>query len=180
MNRTETFVYARAVFGPDPKSNPRLALAVSSAKRAGFPKASIETAIARGQGTSASGAALEPLVIEAIFPPSVAAIIDCLTDSKLRTLQDVRLLIKNHEGSVTPTNYLFEKKGRVVFHKKEGIGADEALEAALEVGALDVVEDEEGKVVMFTEPSITMMAGEQLARSLTLGDPNIGYHLGSE
>ncbi|TKA71829.1 hypothetical protein B0A49_06172, partial [Cryomyces minteri] len=104
---------ASKVYGPDPNINPRLAHAIATAKKSGFAKASIEAAIARGQGVSASGAKLESLTIEAILPPSVAVVIDCETDNKLRTLADVRLLIKHYEGNVTPTNYLFAKKGRI-------------------------------------------------------------------
>ena len=156
------------VFGPDPNVNPRLALAISTAKKAGVPKSLIETAIARGQGISASGAALESVVVEAMLPPAVATVIDCQTDNKLRTLADIRLLIKEHEGSVTPTTYLFEKKGRIVFREKDRVGVEEVLEEAVEVGALDVIENSEGKVVIFTETNETKATAQALASSLGL------------
>ena len=41
---------ASKFYGPDPNTNPRLADIVTKAKRDGFAKASIEAAIARGQG----------------------------------------------------------------------------------------------------------------------------------
>ncbi|KAK5194224.1 hypothetical protein LTR16_007105, partial [Cryomyces antarcticus] len=177
----------KAVYGSDPNINPRLAHAIATAKKSGFAKASIEAAIARGQGVSASGAKLESLTIEAILPPSVAVVIDCETDNKLRTLADVRLLIKHHEGSVTPTNYLFAKRGRIVF-QKEGIGADEVLEGALDAGALDVTEDAEGKVVVYTEPNDTKATAETLSsllgleaeRSDIIWDPNVDTKVGLE
>ncbi|EON61561.1 hypothetical protein W97_00776 [Coniosporium apollinis CBS 100218] len=161
---------ASKFYGPDPNTNARLALAISLAKKAGVPKANIESAIARGQGVSASGAALEPVTVEAIFPPSVAVVIDCLTDNKLRILADIRHLIKQHQGSVTPTNYLFEKKGQIIFKPKEGLGADEVLDTALEAapGVLDVVEGADGRVVVFTEPADTKGTGETLSGALGL------------
>lgn len=159
---------ASKIFGPDPNINPRLALAISTAKKAGVPKSLIESAIARGQGISASGAALESVVVEAMLPPAVATVIDCQTDNKLRTLADIRLLIKEHEGSVTPTTYLFEKKGRIVFREKDGVGVEEVLEEAVEVGALDVIENSEGKVVIFTETNETKATAQALASSLGL------------
>ncbi|KAL2351406.1 transcriptional regulator-domain-containing protein [Cryomyces antarcticus] len=179
---------ASKLYGSDPNINPRLAHAIATAKKSGFAKASIEAAIARGQGVSASGAKLESLTIEAILPPSVAVVIDCETDNKLRTLADVRLLIKHHEGSVTPTNYLFAKRGRIVFQKKEGIGADEVLEGALDAGALDVTEDAEGKVVVYTEPNDTKATAETLSsllgleaeRSDIIWDPNVDTKVGLE
>lgn len=75
------------VYGPDPASNPQLAAVVATAKEQGVPKATIENAIARGQGISPKGAALENLTIEAMIPPSVAIIIECQTDSKSKRYQ---------------------------------------------------------------------------------------------
>ena len=64
-------------YGADPNSNTRLAALVANAKKAGFPKASIDAAIARGQGRSTSGAALENVTIEAMLPNAIAAVIEC-------------------------------------------------------------------------------------------------------
>lgn len=145
----------QVVYGPNPNSNPRLATIISTAKRAGFPKASIEAAIARGQGVSPSGAKLESLMVEAMLPPAVAVVIDCQTDNKLRTLADVRLAIKEHEGTVTPTSYLFTKAGKIVFEAKEGINAETALETVLDLNVIDAFDDETSRIVMLTEPNET-------------------------
>jgi YebC/PmpR family DNA-binding regulatory protein len=154
--------------GPDPNTNPRLALAISIAKKAGIPKANIEAALARGKGISLTGAALESVTLEAILPPSVATVIDCLTDNKLRALADLRLLVKDCGGNVTPIGYLFERKGKVVFRKKEGLGVDEILDPALDAGALDVEEDDEGRIILYTEPMQTKSTAETLAKDLEL------------
>ncbi|KAL2815976.1 transcriptional regulator TACO1-like protein [Aspergillus granulosus] len=156
------------MWGPDPKFNPRLALALSNAKRAGIPKAIIEAAIARGQGVSVTGEALEPVTIEAIFPHSVAAVIECQAEGKARCLQDVRHLVKNAGGSATPTAYLFEKKGKIVFEKKDGLSADDCLDQAIEAGATDITADEEGRIVVYTEPTETKGVGEALSKSAGL------------
>ncbi|KAL4776077.1 transcriptional regulator TACO1-like protein [Aspergillus nidulans var. acristatus] len=152
------------MWGPDLKFNPRLTLALSNAKRAGIPKTIIEAAIARGQGLSVTGEALEPVTIEAILPHSVAAVIECLTESKARLLQDVRHAIKEAGGTATPTAYLFEKKGRIVFEKKDGVNADDCLEQAIEAGATDISSDEEGRIIVFTEPTATKNVGETLSK----------------
>lgn len=156
------------VFGPDLNANPRLVDLITDAKRAGFPKANIESAIARGQGRSLSGASLEVVTVEAILPQNVAVVVDCETDNKLRTLADVRLIVRTFGGNITPTNYLFTKKGRIVFENKDDIGVDEVFEPALEAGALDVVEDAEGRVIVFTEPNELKSTGETLSSSLGL------------
>ncbi|KAL4976495.1 transcriptional regulator TACO1-like protein [Aspergillus desertorum] len=152
------------MWGPDLKFNPRLTLALSNAKRAGIPKTIIEAAIARGQGLSVTGEALEPVTIEAILPHSVAAVIECLTESKARLLQDVRHAIKEAGGIATPTAYLFEKKGRIAFEKKDGVSADDCLEQAVEAGATDITSDEGGRIIVFTEPTETKNVGETLSK----------------
>ena len=148
--------------------NAKLAAVVANAKKAGFPKASIEAAIARGQGRSPNGSALENLTIEAMIPPSVAAVIECQTDSKLKTLQDIRLLIGRFGGTMTPTTYMFERRGKVVFEKAEGVGSDEVLEEAIEAGATDVDVEEDGKVVVYTDPRTTKSTADTLAAALGL------------
>ena len=150
--------------GPNPDLNPRLHLAISIAKKSAVPKASIEAAIARGQGLSTTGAALENLTLEAILPPSIATIIECQTDNKLRALAELRLIVKEAGGQVSTVGFMFEKKGRIILVKKENVGVDEVLEPALDAGALDVFEDEEGRVVLFTEPAQTNKIAESLAK----------------
>lgn len=152
------------MWGPDPKFNPRLTLLLSNAKRAEIPKAVIEAAIARGRGISVTGQALEQVTIEAMLPFSVAAVIECQTDQKARTLQDVRHAIKDAEGVVTPTTYLFEKKGRIIFEKKDGASPDDYLDQAIEAGASDIVTGEDGRLAIFAEPTKTKQVGENFSK----------------
>lgn len=147
--------------------NTRLAQAISNAKRGGFSKASIEGAIARGQGRSASGQALENVTIEVVVPPA-ALIIDCQTDSKARALQDLRMILKKYGAREGPAAYLFEKRGRSIFMPKDGVGVDEVFESALELGALDVEEGDEGRIVVDTEVESTKTAEKQIAEDLKL------------
>ncbi|KAI6709424.1 hypothetical protein JHW43_008060 [Diplocarpon mali] len=153
------------VYGGDPNVNPRLAAILVNAKKAGFPKASIESAIARGQGKSSTGAALESITLEVIMPPTVAMIIETETDNKARTMMDLRHLVKVHGGIPTPTTYLFQKKGRVEFEAEEGKGVDEILDDAIEAGAEDVETDDDGNIVVWTEPNKTTATAEALQKS---------------
>ncbi|KAF2710701.1 YebC-like protein [Pleomassaria siparia CBS 279.74] len=163
---TKDITNAVKLGGPDPNMNPRLALAITIAKKTAVPKASIEAAIARGQGLSATGAALESVFVEAILPPSIAAVFECQTDNKAKLLAELRLLIKEAGGSVSPISYMFEKKGRVILEKKQAVGVDDVFEAALEAGALDVIEDDEGRVVVYTEPAQTIVTAATLEKEL--------------
>ncbi|KAK3112004.1 hypothetical protein LTR53_012166 [Teratosphaeriaceae sp. CCFEE 6253] len=165
---SQEIALASKLSGPDPGLNTRLADLITKAKREGFPKAGIESAIARGQGRSTSGASLEPVTVEGILPGNVGVIVECETDNKLRTLADVRLMLKEAGGSATPSAYLFQKKGRVVLESRDGVEAEQVLEVALEAGATDVEDDEDGRIVVSTEPGETTTVGDALAKALGL------------
>lgn len=129
----------------------------------------MEAAIARGQGKSTSGAALQKVTIELIMPPTIAMIIDAETDNSNRTLGDLRHLIKVHGGSVTPTSYLFQKKGCVVFEKDEkNLDVDDVMDEAIEAGAEDLEVDDEGNIVVWTDPSMTTAAAEALKKKFDI------------
>jgi transcriptional/translational regulatory protein YebC/TACO1 len=148
--------------------NSRLAAVITSAKKIGFPKASIDNAIARGQGVSANGAALESVTIEAIMPPSVALIIECQTDSKPRTLNDMRLAIKEAGGTMTPTTHLFDRKGKIIVENPDGMGEDDIFDRAIEAGAVDIELENDGSVVIFTESTETTAVAKALSESSSL------------
>lgn len=78
---------------------------------------------------------------------------------------DLRHLVKIHGGSATPTSYLFQKKGRVAFEAEEGKGVDEVLDDAIEAGAQDVETDEDGSIVVWTEPNMTTATAEAMHKS---------------
>lgn len=132
-----------------------------------MPKTAIDAAIARGQGISPSGGTLEQVTLEAILPPSVAVIIECETDNKARTMQDIRSIIKMSGGASTPTMYMFQKMGRIVFNKEaEALDTNRVLDVAIDAGAEDVTTDAEGNHVVSIEPSQTISVAEILQRDL--------------
>ncbi len=103
------------------------------------------------------------------MPPSIAMVIDMESDNKARTFQDVRTIIKKGGGTVSPTAYLFTKRGRVVFEKdvEKMIGVDEVFDYAIENGAEDIEEDD-GNLIVWTEPADTMKAAKALAAEYKL------------
>ncbi|KMP09564.1 hypothetical protein CIRG_09734 [Coccidioides immitis RMSCC 2394] len=166
---SQELMQSSKLYGPDPGSNTKLAAIIANAKRSGMSKATIESAIAKGQGISMSGAPLEPLTIEAMLPGSVAVVIECQTDQKGRTLQDVRHMIKEAGGIVTPTTFLFEKKGKIAFEKDpKSRSTDDYLESAIDAGAIDVDADAEGRLIVYTEPAMTKSVGEAISTSTGL------------
>lgn len=135
-----------------------------------MPKATIEAAIARGQGKSSSGTDLESLTIGAIMPPSVALIIDLETESKLRALKEINVMIKKAGGTPTPTKFYFSRVGRVVFEPSAQVSlADDVLDDAIEAGAEDLENDEEGRILVWSQPNRTMEICKAVGEKHALG-----------
>ena len=125
----------------------------------------MESAIARGAGKSLTGATLESVMIEAMLPSSVAAIIECQTDNRLRTRADIRHIVKESGGTVSPTKHLFERQGKIKVKKAEGVAEEDILDQAIEAGAWDVEFDDEGQqIVIYTDPQRTSSVAEALAK----------------
>lgn len=135
--------------------NPALAAAVNNAKKAGVAKAKMEGAIARGQGRSTEGVALQSFTQEAILPPSIALIIEAEGANTNRLRADLDLIVKRGKGTVSGTKFYFSRLGRVVFEKKDGLGVDEIMDQAIEAGAEDLDTDEDGNTVVWTQPNQT-------------------------
>ena len=106
-------------------------------------------------------------MIEAMLPSSVAAIIECQSESKARTLQDIRVIIKDNGGTLTSTSFFFERKGKVWFQEQGEHSSDKIMEEVIEAGATDFSTDE-GKLVVETEPSEVVAISERLRDKLSL------------
>jgi len=113
--------------------------------------------------------------VEAMLPYA-AMVIQYQTDQKARLLQEIRNIIKRAGGSVTPTAFMFEKKGRIWFERKPEVSVDDILDEAIEAGAMDV-EDDEGQLVVDTDPSETTSLAQTLCDKfgLTLEKSEILY-----
>lgn len=143
------------LYGPDPNMNPALAAAITNAKKAGVQKAKMEAAIARGQGRSTEGATLQSFTHEAILPPSIALIIEAEGDNTNRIRADLDLIVRKGKATVSGSKFYFSRLGRVVFEKTEAIGVDEVMDQAIEAGAEDLDTDDEGNIVIWTQPTQT-------------------------
>ena len=140
-------IAARA--GTDPAMNPSLAMVLEKAKHANMPKANIERAIARA--TSKEGAALIEETYEAYGPGGIGVIIEVATDNKNRTMPEVRNTLQKNGGRMADPGsvmFQFERKG-VIFITNKG---EEALMVALDAGAEDASEEEDG-IEIITAPS---------------------------
>jgi transcriptional/translational regulatory protein YebC/TACO1 len=87
------------------------------AKKASCTKENIDNAIARGQGRSASGAALKTFLDGAILPElgGVSILIDCLTDNQKALQMDIRVILKAFSGNPAPTTHQFSQIGQITW-----------------------------------------------------------------
>ena len=94
----------------DVDKNFALRLAVEKARAVSMPKEIIDRAIARGMGKSGEAEMVE-LLIEGHGPSGLACMIECITDNRNRTVNEVRLLLEKHGwrmGEMGSAAYLFK------------------------------------------------------------------------
>ncbi len=139
--------------GGDPDGNPRLRTAVLKARAANMPKDNVDRAIKKGTG-ELEGTTYEELTYEAYAPGGGALLIEVLTDNKNRAAAEIRNLLTRsgaNLGSSGSVSYLFKRKG-ILSYDGETYTEDQIMEAALDSGADDVI-NEEGTLVVYTDPN---------------------------
>jgi len=133
-------------------SNPRLRLAVDKAYEQNMPKDNIERAIKRGNG-DLEGVNYEEIRYEGYGIAGAALVVDCMTDNRVRTVADVRHAFTKHGGNLGADGsvlFLFKHCGQLFF--APGTNEDKLMEAALETGAEDVINNDDGSIEVITPP----------------------------
>ncbi|MGE4313919.1 MAG: YebC/PmpR family DNA-binding transcriptional regulator [Pseudobdellovibrionaceae bacterium] len=156
--------------GPDPDMNPRLRLAIVTARGQSMPKDGIERAIAKGAGTGADQIDYTEMRYEGYAPGGVAVIVDALTDNKNRTASEVRAAFTKMGGNLGETNsvsFMFDRVGEIWY--PANIAAEDAMfEAAVEAGAENCESDVEGHTIT-TAPD--QFAAVQKTLEAKFGEP---------
>ena len=138
--------------GGDPNDNPRLRLAWDKALAANMPKDNIERAVKRGTGDG-QGDNYEEIRYEGYGPNGVAIMVDCMTDNKNRTVSEVRYTFNRNGGNLGADGsvaYLFDRKGVLTYGPDND--DEDVLAPALDAGAEDLVEYEDGSFDVLTAP----------------------------
>ncbi|AWN17124.1 YebC/PmpR family DNA-binding transcriptional regulator [Salinisphaera sp. LB1] len=138
--------------GSDPNDNPRLRLAWDKALAANMPKDNIERAAKRGAGES-GGDNYEEVRYEGYGPQGAAIMVDCMTDNRNRTVSEIRYAFSRNGGNMGADGsvaYLFDRKGVLTFSPE--VSDEDVLDPALEAGAEDLVEYEDGSFEVLTAP----------------------------
>lgn len=162
--------------GGDPDANPRLRLAINTAKSNNTPMENITRAIKKGTG-ELEGVSYEEMNYEAYGPHGVAVIIECLTDNKNRTVADLRHLISKNGGNLGENGsvaWMFERKG-VISVKKSAINEDDLMEIILDAGADDLKSDDEYFEVISSVENFEDVRKALEAKGIQGEDPALQY-----
>ena len=162
--------------GPDLSMNPRLRLAVEAAKKVSCPNDTIERAIKKGAGLLDDGKIIEELSYEGYGPHGVGVIVECQTDNKHRTAPEMRSVFKKHGGNLGEANsvaWMFSHVGAVEATKAGKFDIDEE---AIEAGADDVADNEDGSYEFFTATTnLDVLTKALAARGWTIASSAFSY-----
>jgi YebC/PmpR family DNA-binding regulatory protein len=125
--------------GGNPEGNPRLRSALRDAQKNSMPKDTVDRAIKRGLG-SGDESALEEITYEGYGPHGVAVLVECLTDNRNRTVQDLRAAFVRGKGNMGESGsvaWMFDRVAHVL--AKSPSASVDAEEAAINAGADEVV-----------------------------------------
>lgn len=138
----DIFVAAKAGI-PDINVNPKLRLAVTTARTANLPKERIDNAIDKASNPQ-NTSNYEDIRYEGYAPGGVAIIVEAITDNRNRTASDVRSAFTKHGGTLGETGsvgFMFNRLG-VIHYQLKAATVDQMMEAAIEGGADDCSADE--------------------------------------
>ncbi len=167
-------IIVAAKSGADPDMNPRLRMAVDAAKKASMPKDTLERAIKKGSGQLDESVNYELVTYEGFAPHQVPVIVECLTDNKNRTASSMRVAFRGGQlGGAGSVSWDFDYLGLI---EAVAEGDMEAEEAAIEAGAQDLLEGENGEVLFLTEPSDLMAVANALGElGFKVESAKLGY-----
>lgn len=160
----EIYVAAK-LGGGDPDMNPRLRLAIATARCQSMPKDAIEKNIQKGAGGGNDNENYEEIRYEGYGKGGVAIVVEALTDNKNRTASSIRSCFTKFDGNMGETGcvgFMFDRVGEIVYAASKAT-ADDMFEAALEAGASNVESDDEFHEIT-TEPSDFAAVAEELEK----------------
>lgn len=161
--------------GPDPDANSRLRMAVDAARKAACPNDTIDRAIKKGAGLLENAAQIEEVTFEGYGPHGVGVIVECLSDNRNRTVPEIRLLFKSHEGAMGETGSVAWMFDRVSYFVATKPGSFDPDEEAIEVSANEVEKGEEGYEFYGAPENLDEIRKALIARGWTVTTAELSY-----
>jgi YebC/PmpR family DNA-binding regulatory protein len=141
--------------GGNMDGNPRLRLAIQTAKDNNMPADNIKRAIQKGTG-ELPGTTYEEITYEGFGPGGVAVLMEAVTDNANRTVSEVRHIFSRHNGNLGQkgsVSRLFQKMGTIsILKSKNKATEDDIMNLILEAGA-DDMQSEGDELTITTSPS---------------------------
>ena len=153
----------------NPDNNPRLRLAILTARKNSMPNDNIKRAIEKASGANTES--YEAVRYEGYGPGAVPVIVEALTDNPRRTVPEIRNIFgKNggnmgEEGSVV---FMFTRAGQIMYPASIGKTEDEMMEIIMEAD-VDNMEASEDGFIITTKPEDFINVQKFLADKL--GEP---------
>ncbi|MEI8185718.1 MAG: YebC/PmpR family DNA-binding transcriptional regulator [Chlorobiaceae bacterium] len=138
--------------GGDPSGNPRLRLAVDTARDNSMPMDNISRAIKKGTG-ELEGVTYDEITYEGYGAAGIALIIETATDNRNRTVADIRHIMSRNNGSLGESgsvSWMFHRKGSLDVPKSSA-GEDQLMEILLDAGLEDLSADDENYFTVITD-----------------------------
>jgi YebC/PmpR family DNA-binding regulatory protein len=138
--------------GGSPEANPRLRLAIQTAKSANMPADNIKRAIQKGTG-ELPGTTYEEATYEGYGPAGVAILVETVTDNSNRTVSEMRHIFSRNHGKFGQTGSvarMFHRKGTIVINRGKQarpLSEDDLLTIILDAGADDLGTEEDAYIV---------------------------------
>ncbi|CDH43393.1 YebC/PmpR family DNA-binding transcriptional regulator [Candidatus Contendibacter odensensis] len=166
--------------GADPGANSRLRLVVDKALAANMPRDTIERAIKRGTG-ALDGMEYEEIRYEGYGPGGVAVLVDTMTDNRNRTVAEVRHAFSKCGGNLgTSGSVAFQFTECGVLSYPAGSNEDRIMENAIEAGADDVLNYDDGSIDVLTDPAAFQTVKQAMTSAgLTPDEAEITLRAGS-
>lgn len=134
--------------GGNAEGNPRLRLAILTAKAANMPADNIKRAIQKGTG-ELPGVAYEEVTFEGYAAGGVAVLVEVVTDNNNRTVSEMRHVFSRNNGNLGQSGsvaWMFQRKGILVVPRAGQsitLTEDDLLAIILDAGADDMQTDDE-------------------------------------
>lgn len=175
--------------GSDLNQNLMLANAIDKAKQLNITKKVIESAIKRGTGELKSTEKMETVIYEGLGPGGIAIVIEAITDNKNRTIGFIRPCFNKFNLNLTPTLYMFKRKGVIIIDVGNKITSDDIFDELLDLGCEDIndipsisnenslpTEEKDGNLIeIITDPKDFGKIANELKNKYKIKEMNIEY-----
>jgi len=134
------------------EGNPRMRLAIQTAKDNNMPSENIKRAIQRGTG-ELPGVSYEEVTYEGYGPGGVAIIVETVTDNANRTVSEMRYVFSRNNGNLGTAGsvgWMFHRKGSITVPRagqKAPLTEEDIMGIILEAGADDMQTDTESYLI---------------------------------